>query len=260
MTAISTARILVSNDDGINAPGLEILEKVARQLSDDVWVVAPEEEQSGAGHSLTLTKALRMRQLEEKRWAVAGTPTDCVAMAINKIMTDHPPTLILSGVNRGGNLAEDVTYSGTVSVAMEGTLAGIPSIALSQCIRPQQRTKWETAEKFAPIVIKKLLDHGWPQDVLMNVNFPAFEPDDVKGIHVTEQGARQIMGNHIEERVDPRGFKYYWFGLGREVGQPGHETDLKSVREQFISVTPLHLNLTHHETRTAMAGAISADF
>lgn len=132
MAAISTARILVSNDDGINAPGLEILERVARQFSDDVWVVAPAEEQSGAGHSLTLTKALRMRKIEEKRWAVSGTPTDCVAMAINKIMVDTPPTLILSGVNRGGNLAEDVTYSGTVSVAMEGTLAGIPSIAFSQ--------------------------------------------------------------------------------------------------------------------------------
>lgn len=260
MTAISPARILVSNDDGIHAPGIEILERIARQFTDDVWVVAPEEEQSGAGHSLTLTRVLRMRKLEEKRWAVAGTPTDCVAMALNKIMADTPPTLILSGINRGGNLAEDVTYSGTVSVAMEGTLAGIPSIALSQCIRPDQRTKWETAEKFAPKVIKSLIEMGWPQDVLMNVNFPAFEPEEIQGVRVTEQGARQIMGNHIEERTDPRGFKYYWFGLGREVGQPGHETDLKSVREKWISVTPLHLNMTHDETRRSMSEAISQTF
>ena len=145
--SVSAARILISNDDGINASGLKILEKVARELSDDVWVVAPESEQSGAGHSLTLTRPLRVRKLEEKRFAVDGTPTDCVMMAVNQIMKDSLPTLVLSGVNRGGNLAEDVTYSGTVSVAMEGTLCGIPSIAMSQCIRPPARTKWETAEK-----------------------------------------------------------------------------------------------------------------
>ena len=258
--SVSAARILISNDDGINAPGLKILEKVARELSDDVWVVAPESEQSGAGHSLTLTRPLRVRKLEEKRFAVDGTPTDCVMMAVNQIMKDRLPTLVLSGVNRGGNLAEDVTYSGTVSVAMEGTLCGVPSIAMSQCIRPPARTKWETAEKFAPQVLKLLLETGWPKDVLMNVNFPAFEPDEVPGIRVTEQGRREMLGNNIEERTDPRGFKYYWFGLGREVGVPGHETDLKSVREKYISVTPLHLDLTHHETRRKMAEAVSIEF
>lgn len=258
--SVSAARILISNDDGINAPGLKVLEKVARQFSDDVRVVAPETEQSGAGHSLTLTRPLRVRKVGEKRWAVDGTPTDCVMMAVNQIMPDSLPTLILSGVNRGGNLAEDVTYSGTVSVAMEGTLAGIPSIAFSQCIRPDQRTKWETAEKFAPDVIKLLLETGWPEDVLVNVNFPAFEPQEIEGIRVTEQGRRQMLGNNIEERTDPRGFRYYWFGLGREVGVPGHETDLKSVREKCISITPLHLDLTHHKTRHVMAEAIATKF
>lgn len=258
--AISTARILVSNDDGINAPGLKVLEAVARQFSDDVWVVAPESEQSGAGHSLTLTRALRIRELEDKRWAVDGTPTDCVMMAVNHIMKDNLPTLVLSGVNRGGNLAEDVTYSGTVSVAMEGTLATIPSIALSQCIRPGQRTNWATAEKFAPEVIKLLLEADWPKDVLMNVNFPAFPPEEIEGIRVTEQGRREMIGNNIDERVDPRGFRYFWFGLGREVGVPGHETDLKSVREKWISVTPLHLDFTHHETRRNMAAAVAKSF
>lgn len=258
--SVSPARILISNDDGINAPGLKILEKIAAQFSDDVWVVAPEDEQSGAGHSLTLTKPLRIRKMAEKRWAVSGTPTDCVMMAVNHIMKDSLPTLILSGVNRGGNLAEDVTYSGTVSVAMEGTLAGIPSVAMSQCIRPEQRTKWETAEQFAPEVLKSLLENGWPKDVLMNVNFPAFVPQEIKGIHVTEQGRREMLGNNIEERRDPRGFRYYWFGLGREVGVPGHETDIKSVREKYISVTPLHLDLTHHETRRALADKVAAKF
>ncbi|WP_262691375.1 5'/3'-nucleotidase SurE [Kordiimonas aestuarii] len=258
MAAISPARILVSNDDGINAPGLEVLERIANHFSDDVWVVAPEEEQSGAGHSLTLSRVLRLRQLAEKRWAVSGTPTDCVMMAVNKIMKDHKPTLILSGVNRGGNMAEDVTYSGTVSVAMEGQLAGVPSIALSQCTRPDTKTRWETAEQFAPIVIKRLIETGWPENVLMNVNFPAVPPADVKGIKVTEQGLRELSGTNIEERVDPRGFTYYWFGLGREMGVPGHETDLKAIRGAYISVTPLHLDLTHHETRRSMLGKVDS--
>ncbi len=258
--AISTARILVSNDDGINAPGIEVLERIARALSDDVWIIAPEEEQSGAGHSLTLTKPLRIRELGEKRWAVSGTPTDCVMMAVNHIMKDNLPTLILSGINRGGNLAEDITYSGTVSVAMEGTLMGIPSIAMSQCLRPQERVKWETAEKFAPIVLERLINEGWDKDVLMNINFPAFDPDDIQGIKITEQGRREMVGNNIEERVDPRGFHYFWFGLGREIGLPGHETDIKTVREKWISVTPLHLDLTHHQTREELSGSINTAF
>lgn len=258
--AISTARILISNDDGIDAPGLAVLERVARQFSDDVWIVAPETEQSGAGHSLTLTKPLRIRCLEEKRWAVSGTPTDCIMMALNKIMVDNLPTLILSGVNRGGNLAEDVTYSGTVSVAIEGTLAAIPSIALSLCIRPELPVRWETAEKFAPEVIERLLAFDWPKDVLMNVNIPTFPPEEIQGIRVTEQGRREMIGNNIEERTDPRGFKYYWFGLGREVGIPGHQQDIKSVREKWISVTPLHLDLTHHQAREMMMSKVEKTF
>lgn len=258
--AVSTKRILISNDDGINAPGIAILERIAHALSDDVWVIAPEEEQSGAGHSLTLTKPLRIRKLEEKRWAVAGTPTDCIMLAVNKIMADHLPTLILSGINRGGNLAEDVTYSGTVSVAMEGTLVGIPSIALSQCIRPNERTKWATAEQYATDVIKSLLSAGWPKDVLMNINFPAFSPGEIKGVKVTEQGRREMVGVGIEERIDPRGFKYYWLGLGRDVGTPGQQTDVKSVREKWISVTPIKMDMTDHSARDQLLPFIDKSF
>ena len=258
--AISTARILISNDDGIDADGLGVLERVARQFSDDVWVISPETEQSGAGHSLTLTRPLRIRKITEKRWAVDGTPTDCIMMAVNKIMADKLPTLILSGMNRGGNLAEDVTYSGTVSVAMEGTLAGIPSIALSLCIRPEQTIHWETAERYAPEVIKGLLAFDWPENVLMNVNFPAFPAGEIQGIRVTEQGRREMIGNNIEERVDPRGLRYYWFGLGREVGVPGHQQDIKAVREKWISVTPLQLELTHHQARESLALSLDKAF
>lgn len=260
MRTVSTARILICNDDGINAPGIALLEKVAHTLSDDIWVIAPENEQSGAGHSLTLTKPLRIRKLGDKRFAINGTPTDCIMMALNQIMPDSPPTLILSGVNRGGNLAEDVTYSGTVSVAMEGTLGKVPSIALSQCIRPGQKTNWQSAERYAADIITRLVAEGWPEDVLMNVNFPAVDADDVKGVHVTCQGRREVFGSNVEERVDPRGFRYYWFGLGREVGDLQAESDLKAVRTGYISITPLHLDLTHHETRSKMTDALTQSF
>ncbi len=243
-------RILVTNDDGIHAPGLAVLERVARQLSDDIWVVAPAEEQSGAGHSLTLVNPIRVQDYGPKRFAVRGTPTDCVMMALGKLMDGLKPDLVLSGINRGANLAEDVTYSGTVAAAMEGTLAGVPSIALSQATidRPVGEDAFMIAETHALSVIQPLLKAGWPMEVLMNINFPPPQLGDVLGIRVTEQGFRDIRTAKIEERTDVRGFKYYWFGLGREPETPGHETDLKAIRERYISVTPLHLDLTHRDT------------
>lgn len=253
MTAISTARILVSNDDGINAPGLEILEAVARQLSDDVWVVAPEEEQSGAGHSLTLTKALRMRQLEEKRWAVAGTPTDCVAMAINKIMTDHPPTLILSGINRGGNLAEDVTYSGTVAATMEAALLGIPAIAFSQQRDEDGIVRWKVAEAFLADIVRKLAPMTWPKDLLVNVNFPAVKPEAVTGVEICRQGRRD-EGAAVTEGFDPSGRRFLWIGGYQHDRSSEKDTDLAVTARGGISVTPLHLDLTHRATMKKMKG------
>ena len=258
---VSPSRILVTNDDGIHAPGLPVLEAIAHALSDEVWVVAPEEEQSGAGHSLTLTQPLRIRRMAERRFAVRGTPTDCVMLAANHIMKACRPTLVLSGVNRGANLGEDVTYSGTIAAAMEGTLANIPSIALSQAIRPApEKTNWSSAETHGRDVVEKLLHAGWSDDVLINVNFPSCNADEVKGVRVTEQGRRDLVGLEVEERTDMRGFPYYWFGLSREVGRPGHETDLSNVRNGFISVTPLHLDLTHYETRSALADAMDQTF
>src|SRR5215469_3187972 len=161
-------RILVTNDDGIHAPGLMVAEKIAHALCDDVWIVAPETEQSGASHSLTLTLPLRLRQVEAKRFAVTGTPTDCVMMAVANLMADAPPTLIISGVNRGSNIADDVTYSGTIAGAMEGTALGIASIALSQAygFGDDREVRWDCAETHGPPVIRKLVEVGWPQDVL----------------------------------------------------------------------------------------------
>src|SRR5215207_5346572 len=193
-------RILLTNDDGVNAAGLKVLEKIARTLSEDVWIVAPTEEQSGAGHSLTLTVPVRLRKLGDRRFCVTGTPTDAVMMAIAWIMKDSPPDLILSGVNRGANLGEDVTYSGTVSAAMEGALAGIPSIALSQSYSREgmgDTVPFAAAEAWAEQVLRPLIDTPMTSRTLVNVNFPALPPEEVKGVRVVRQGLRDYGRTRI---------------------------------------------------------------
>lgn len=244
---LENARILCTNDDGINATGLEVLERIARSLSDDVWVVAPEQEQSGAGHSLTLRHPLRLRRAGENRFAVEGTPTDAVLMAVGAIMTDRRPDFVLSGVNRGGNLGEDVTYSGTVSAAMEGTLLGIPSVALSQMYPPGERANWTVAETHAPDILRRLATVRWPANVLMNVNFPDIDVESVEGIQVVPTGRRKI-GDHIEKRVDPRGYPYYWLGPMRQEEPHAPDTDLGVVNSGGIAITPISLDLTHMAT------------
>jgi 5'-nucleotidase len=241
-------RILVTNDDGIDAPGLKVAEAIAATLSDDITVICPAEEQSGASHSLTLTRPVRMRQLDERRYAVAGTPTDCVMMALEWIMKDGPPELILSGVNRGSNLAEDVTYSGTVAGAIEGALAGIPAIALSQVYARAgmgDTVPFAAAMAWGERTVRPLLDVAWTPGMLVNVNFPALAPEEIKGIRVAAQGFRDPGRYRIEQRRDPRGYDYYWFALEAARQPDPGLTDLGTVREGFVSVTPLHLDLTH---------------
>jgi 5'-nucleotidase len=252
-------RILVTNDDGITAPGLVALEAIAAELSDDVWVVAPAEEQSGAGHSLTLSKPVRLREISPKRYAVQGTPTDCVMLALGAVLKDAKPDLILSGVNRGGNLAEDVTYSGTVSAAMEGCLAGIRSIALSQVMADYAMgmEDFTTATTHGAAIIRHIQSIDWPPGVLVNINFPPVAADKVAGVRVTEQGFRDYGNIHLVERIDPRGFPYYWHGFGKEKLVPGHDTDLKAMHEACISVTPLHLDMTHYTTMAALKAALA---
>jgi len=242
-------RILVTNDDGIHAPGLGVAERIARALTDDVWVVAPETEQSGASHSLTLALPLRLREIDPRRFAVTGTPTDCVMMACAHIMKDAGPTLILSGVNRGSNLADDVTYSGTIAGAMEGCALGIPSIALSQSYGFEARAEinWACGETHGPVVIRRLVEIGWPNDVLMNINFPDCAPGDVKGTEITLQGKRDLQTAALDRRIDARGFPYFWIGFKRVRSNPDAGTDLRAIYEKRISVTPLHLNLTERE-------------
>ena len=241
-------RILLTNDDGVNARGLKFLEAAARRLSDDIWIVAPTEEQSGAGHSLTLTQPVRLRRHDDRRFSVTGTPTDAVMLALAHVMKDSPPDLILSGINRGANLAEDVTYSGTVSAAMEGALAGVRSIALSQAYSREgmgDTVPFAAAEGWAERVLAPLVTFETPPGALINVNFPALPADEVKGIRVCRQGLRDYGRLRIVQRTDPRGYDYYWFGLGPMVQTPGHSTDLEAIAEGYVTVTPLHLDLTH---------------
>ena len=253
-------RILLTNDDGVNARGLKVLERIAREFSDDIWVVAPTEEQSGAGHSLTLTVPIRLRKLGERRFCVSGTPTDAVMMAIAWILQDSPPDLILSGVNRGANLGEDVTYSGTVSAAMEGALAGIPSIALSQGYSREgmgDTVPFAAAEAWADEVLRPLVADPPAPGTLINVNFPAMAPSEIKGVRVVRQGIRDYGRLRIDRRTDPRGYDYYWFGLRPVLHTPGHTTDLEAVADGFVAVTPLHLDLTHEASLEALAGRYS---
>ena len=237
-------RILLTNDDGIHAPGLEVLEKIARELSDDIWTCAPAEEQSGAGHSLTLNQPVRLRQLGERRFAVTGTPTDAVTLALRKVLPG-PPDLILSGVNRGENLGDDVTYSGTASAAMEGALAGIRSIALSQSmLRPDPG--FSAALGWGARVLRPLIEAPHSERTLMNVNFPSLPAEAVKGVRVVRQGFHDYERGSVVEGTDPRGRTYFWFGLEDIEHTTGHETDLEAVADGYISVTPLQLDLTHY--------------
>src|SRR6476469_499240 len=249
-------RILLTNDDGVNARGLKLLEAVARKLSDDVWIVAPTEEQSGAGHSLTLTTPVRLRKHDERRFSVTGTPTDAVMLALAHVMKDSPPDVILSGINRGANLAEDVTYSGTVSAAIEGALAGVPSIALSQLYARQgmgDSVPFAAAEAWGTKVLATLVAEPMPTGTLVNVNFPALAPDEVKGVRVCRQGLRDYGRLRVVQRTDPRGYDYFWFGLGVTIGTPGHTTDLEAVADGYVSVTPFHLDLTHEPSLERLA-------
>ena len=253
---LARARVLIANDDGVHAPGIKVLEKVLAPLVKDVWVVAPEAEQSAASHSLTMRRPLYLHQVGRQHFAVNGTPTDCVLLAIHHLMKESPPDLVVSGINRGGNLGEDATYSGTVAAAMEGTLLGFPSIAFSQVYGDGGGIRWSTAERWVPEVLACLALVRWPLGVLMNVNFPAVAGRQVTGVEVTRQGRHKIGGGIVEGR-DPRGNAYFWIGGDRAMdrGRPG--TDLEAVSRGAVAVTPLYLDMTHEATVQDMKATLS---
>ncbi len=244
---LARARILVTNDDGIRAEGLAALEAIARQVSDDVVVCAPEQEQSGAGHSLTIHRPLRLREVEAQRYAIDGTPTDCVLVAVNHIFADKQPDLVLSGINHGPNMAEDVTYSGTVAAAMEATLLGVPAMALSIAVGEGGACDWETPRHYIPEILAKVARMGWPSEVLMNVNFPEVPHRDVAGLRVVPQG-RQKKGDTIHERTDPRGRRYFWIGEANTLADQDRPCDVTALADGAVSLTPIHLDMTHTAT------------
>ena len=249
-------RILVTNDDGVNSEGLNVCEKIARELSDDVWVVAPEFDQSGVAHSLSLNDPLRLRQVADRRFAVRGTPTDCVIMGARHVLNGNDPDLVLSGVNRGRNVGEDVIYSGTVAGAMEGAVLGIPSFALSQSYKSRsgQPIHWETALRFAPDIIRKTLGNKVSGEMLININFPDCVPDAVKEIAVSPLGRRRQERLHIEQRVDGRGNPYYWIAYSRLHAATASEgTDIAAIDSQCITVTPLKIDITDEPMMSRLA-------
>jgi 5'-nucleotidase len=243
-------KILITNDDGIHAEGLKVLERIALELTPDVTIVAPESDQSGVAHSLSLSDPLRLREVGPKHYAVRGTPTDCVLMGVREIMGDVRPDLVLSGVNRGQNVAEDVTYSGTIAGAMEGTILGIPSIALSQAFGPntgRDGIRWDCAAAHGARIVRRVMELGVPAGNLVNVNFPDRAPDKVTGVSVTRQGARGPELLRVDKRTDGRGYPYYWLAFARPRFENGEGTDLEALAKGRISITPLRLDLTCRE-------------
>ena len=243
-------KILLTNDDGVNAKGLSVLREIALQLSDNVWVCAPDTEQSAASRSVSLHNPVRLKKVDERIYSVTGTPTDSVIVAMKALMPEDPPDLILSGVNRGQNLAEDVTFSGTVAGALQGMQMGVPSVALSLARGFQGATSlpWETALEHGAPVIRNLLDKGWDKSVVPNVNFPDTPPDAVKGVQYTRQGHRDFQMAGVERRDHPRGGDYFWLTYGAKKSNPLQGTDLRAIYDGYISITPLHTDLTHQSS------------
>ena len=237
-------RILLTNDDGIHSDGLIKVEKALHEIGD-VYVVAPAAEMSGASHSLTLARPLRIRQIDERHWTVDGTPTDCVTLALHKILPEEErPHLCVSGINHGGNLGDDATYSGTVAGALEATILGVPGIALSLVAREQ--FNFTEAARFAVIAVRKILSEGLPDGTLLNINLP---PGEIKGVRVTRQGiknARPVISEHI----DPRGKPYFWIGEQYFRSNAEDGTDYRAIEEGYVSITPLKSDMTDHGALT----------
>ena len=232
-------RILVSNDDGIYSEGIRKLANALKSVGD-VFIVAPDREQSATSHALTLNRPLRILQLEENEWIVDGTPTDCVNLAVLNLLKDRRPDVVVSGINFGPNLGDDVTYSGTISAAFEGSLFDIPSIALSALVG--QHFSFDRCADFAAELTRKVLEGEPDPRIILNVNFPVA---DFRGVKVTTLGRRTYVDG-VHERTDPRGKKYYWIGSDTPVWHAGENTDYDAVQNGFVSITPLHLDLTHH--------------
>ncbi|KPK02735.1 MAG: stationary phase survival protein SurE [Nitrospira bacterium SG8_35_4] len=241
--------ILVTNDDGISSTGIKMLARALTSVGE-VYVVAPETEQSAVSHALTLHRPLRPHEVDTNTFCVNGTPTDCVIIAVNKLLPRRPD-IVISGINHGGNLGDDITYSGTVAAAMEGMILGIPSMAVSLVTDytdngdfHKSESRFVAAAEYAAVLSKKILAKGLPKDTLLNINVP--DTEKINGVKITKQGKLAYDGA-IRELSDPRGRTCYWIGGGIPQWEPGEKTDLDAVRNGYISITPVHLDLTNYE-------------
>ncbi len=253
MTILSDQRILIVNDDGIHAPGIQLLERLVSANCRDVWVVAPDEEKSGASHSISMHNPIRQRVLDERRVAIKGTPTDCVLMALQQLMAEKP-TLVLAGINRGGNLADEIHYSGTIAAAMEAAFMGIPAIALSQVFPRGAEVPWDTAERFTLVILEQILARGIDTGSFINVNFPPVSADAVTGLDITAMGRRPPGAFKTEGRIDNRRVPYFWVHLEPDEGEDEEGSDLRAMKRHAISVTPLQVDMTNKSMLPALQG------
>jgi 5'-nucleotidase len=248
-------RILITNDDGIDAPGLAALEQIAAELGREVWIVAPEHDQSGVSHAISLHHPIRVSELGPRRYGITGTPGDCAVMGVAHLMPE-PPQLLLSGVNRGANLGLETVFSGTVGGAMTGMLLGIPSVALSQAWTDRANVRWDTAVALGADVVRRLLAIGWDVATCLNVNFPDLSPEDVGPLTLARQGPGLIQGLQVEPRTDPRGLTYHWISFRRGPRDQGPESDVEALQAGNIVVTPLRYDRTDEEAYAILAKAL----
>jgi 5'-nucleotidase len=251
------SKVLLTNDDGFDAPGLRTLTEVAEELAEEVWIVAPNYDQSGTSHSLNLHSPLRVSQKDERRYSVSGTPGDCVVMAVRHLMASRRPDLILSGINRGANLGIETVFSGTVGAAMMGMLLGIPSMALSQAFRDRNAVRWDTARTLAPKVIREFAKGAWSQGSILNINFPDVPVGEVGPIEVTSQGTGLMDGVDVISGIDPHSLEYHWLRLRRGAREDAAGSETFAIGRGRVSVTPLQFERTNHDILASLQAGLT---
>lgn len=244
-------RALLTNDDGIDAPGMAALIEAVTPLAVEVWVVAPDHDQSGVSRAISLHGPLRLTERGPRRFSVSGTPSDCVVIGVNHVLKDNPPDIVFSGINRGANIGEEVGYSGTVSAALMARLCGVPAYAISQAWRDRKNVRWQTAVQGLEAIIRRF---GTAPASVLNVNFPDAEPAEITGVSVTRQAPPGSMAMGVESREDTRGFPYHWLSIRRHPGQGADDTDIGALRRREISVTPIGFDMTDHAMLAALRG------
>jgi 5'-nucleotidase len=257
MTSRLFSKVLLTNDDGFDAPGLRTLAEVAEELAEEVWIVAPNHDQSGTSHSLSLHSPLRISQKDERKYSVSGTPGDCVAIAVRHLMVSGRPELILSGINRGANLGIETVFSGTVGAAMAGLLLGIPSMALSQAFSDRNAVRWDTARALAPKVIRQFANGDWNQGSILNINFPDVPVSEVGPIELTTQGTGLMEDVDVVSGIDPRSLEYHWIRLRRAAREdtPGSETS--AIAKGRVSITPLQFERTNQTVLASLQAGLT---